>query len=382
MLEVIGKENRQGRNMEKTRDWKQNARNGRGAEAKRRLAGWTAAAIFLTSVFAAPAAAARAETVSGAEIRHQAQNSVRRVAYLRKDVTVEMNREKLEFRDEQGNVVYPLTYNGSTYLPLRAVSGLMGEPIEWNSAAKTVYLGRTLTHPVKYLLNPEESPYAKVVSSSADGKMSNILVREQRNILVMYDFETVQCRNERGETVYPINYNGSNYLPLRAVASLMEKEIVWDGSSRTVYIGSMTPLEENEVPEERPQTRAIRELFDREAEIYNRATIRIAEIGKWSSEEAPLMASGISSELRRAKENTLDAAELLKTSDLSEEERDAGEKLYAYVEITEYYILVMENIAYMAAAGEDYSILAETFLTFALESDKAMDAARKAIECL
>ena len=346
------------------------------------LAVLTAAAIFVTGVFAAPIAAAQAETATGAAVRNSAQSSVRRAAYLREDVTVELDREKLEFRDEQGNPVYPLTYNGSTYLPLRAVSGLMGEPIEWNSAAKTVYLGRTLTHPVKYLLDPEESPYVKVISNSADGKMSNILVREQRNILLMYDFEAVQCRNEWGETVYPINYNGSNYLPLRTAAALMGKDIVWDGSSRTVYIGSMTPVEKNEEPEVRPQTLAIRELFDKEAEICNRATTRIAEIGKWSSEEAPLMASEISSELRRAKENTLEAAELMESEDLSEEEQNAGQKLYAYVEITEYYILVMENIAYMAAAGEDYSILAETFLTFALESDKAMDAAREAIECL
>ena len=77
-----------------------------------------------------------------------------------------------------------------------------------------------------------------------------------------------------------------------------------------------------------------------------------------------------------------EAKKLLKTETFTDEEKEACQKLCDFIEITEYYILVMENIAYMAADKQDYSIMAENFLNFALESEKAMDSAREAIECL
>lgn len=337
----------------------------------------TVSAIVISVFTSAAASYAIPAGVSSAS-----STDTRRAAYLRQDVTVELNREKLSFADEKGGVIYPLTYNGSTYLPIRAVSGLMGEPIEWSNEARTVYIGKTLSMPVKYLLDPAESLYVKTVSYGASGIMSNIVVREQRNVLIMYDFEKLQFKNESGTVIYPINYNGSNYLPLRAIAELMDEPIVWDGKTKTVYIGSMTPIEEADEPQMRDETFSIIELYDREAELYNLATAKIAEIGKWTDDEARMMAASISDDLRTAAVNKNEAKRLLKTETFTEEEYEACQKLCDFIEMTEYYILVMENIAYMAADGQDYSVMAETFLNFALESDKAMDSAREAIECL
>ena len=58
----------------------------------------TLTASFLLSPSVACALPAN-ETISG---------DTRRAAYLRQDVTVELNREKLSFTDEQGAVVYLL----------------------------------------------------------------------------------------------------------------------------------------------------------------------------------------------------------------------------------------------------------------------------------
>ena len=162
----------------------------------------------------------------------------------------------------------------------------------------------------------------------------------------------------------------------------MGEEIVWDNKTKTVYIGSMTPVEETDEPEMRDETFSIIELYDREAELYNLATAKIVEISKWTDDQAPVMASSISEDLRTATLNNYEAKKLLKTETFTDEEKEACQKLCDFIEITEYYILVMENIAYMAADKQDYSIMAETFLNFALESEKAMDSAREAIECL
>lgn len=327
-------------------------------------------------------------------------------AYLREDVRVEYNRELLAFRDEKGNAVYPITYGGSTYLPVRAISGLMGEPIEWMARAKTVYIGKTLTRPVKTIINNHDSPYVEflypelieegtdgapgaavtkdgsVIMLPGSGSRSVIAVREQRNIFVMYDFEQIELMNEKGEIIYPINYNGSNYLPLRAIAKLMNEEIIWDGNTNTVYIGSMEKITPEEQEPVREEALAIQDLFNKEAEVYNTATGCIAGIAGWTNETAPEMAAKISDCLLIAQALSNDAVELRKTETFTEEETAAAQKLYEFIAVSEYYILVMENIAYMEVAGEDYSMLAETFLDFALASDKAMENAMEAIQSL
>ena len=45
--------------------------------------------------------------------------------------------------DAKGNRVYPITYEGSTYLPVRAVAGLAGYEVNWDQATRTVDLGET-----------------------------------------------------------------------------------------------------------------------------------------------------------------------------------------------------------------------------------------------
>ena len=44
-------------------------------------------------------------------------------------------------RDGQGNIVEPFTYEGTTYLPLRAVANALGLSVDWDNATKTAILG-------------------------------------------------------------------------------------------------------------------------------------------------------------------------------------------------------------------------------------------------
>ena len=62
-------------------------------------------------------------------------------ASLAADITIRHNGEVQSFRDANGNPVYPIMYQGTTYLPLRAVSGMLGVPVEWEGATRTVWLG-------------------------------------------------------------------------------------------------------------------------------------------------------------------------------------------------------------------------------------------------
>jgi hypothetical protein len=45
-------------------------------------------------------------------------------------------------KDAQGNVVEPFIYNGTTYLPVRAVSNALGKNVEWDGKTSSVYIGK------------------------------------------------------------------------------------------------------------------------------------------------------------------------------------------------------------------------------------------------
>ncbi|MBE7025837.1 MAG: copper amine oxidase N-terminal domain-containing protein, partial [Ruminococcaceae bacterium] len=44
-------------------------------------------------------------------------------------------------RDANGEKVEPMIYNGTTYVPLRAMSQLLGKKVEWDQATTSVYVG-------------------------------------------------------------------------------------------------------------------------------------------------------------------------------------------------------------------------------------------------
>ena len=62
-------------------------------------------------------------------------------AYLNSNITVKMDGEPQTFLDANGARVYPISYKGTTYLPIRAVAGLVGLDVDWDQATQTVLLG-------------------------------------------------------------------------------------------------------------------------------------------------------------------------------------------------------------------------------------------------
>lgn len=55
-------------------------------------------------------------------------------------------------KDSAGNQIEPFVYNGTTYLPVRAVGESLGKNVDWDGSTKTVYLGKR-TDASNYLLN-------------------------------------------------------------------------------------------------------------------------------------------------------------------------------------------------------------------------------------
>lgn len=59
-------------------------------------------------------------------------------------ISVTLNGEKQELKDANGNPVYTMVHDGTTYLPVRAVCSLAGLDVNWNSDTRTVELGKSV----------------------------------------------------------------------------------------------------------------------------------------------------------------------------------------------------------------------------------------------
>ena len=62
-------------------------------------------------------------------------------AFLNYGVTISYDGQEQTMYDANGNRVYPITYEGTTYVPIRAVSSMLGINVDWDGATKTVLLG-------------------------------------------------------------------------------------------------------------------------------------------------------------------------------------------------------------------------------------------------
>lgn len=84
-------------------------------------------------------------------------------ATLRPDVKVVVDGSLTTFKNNAGVEVYPIMYQGTTYLPLRSVGGLMNKAVDWDGNTQTVYLGEKNGTGKPVALMPEK------LSGSSDG---------------------------------------------------------------------------------------------------------------------------------------------------------------------------------------------------------------------
>lgn len=127
---------------------------------------------------------------------------------------------------DDGTPVLPISYNGTTYLPVRAVGYLLGLGIDWDGATKTVLITSTTT---------KTAPTAAVASKS------NTLIPISGAVLngdlkFRLDGKAAVPVGDDGAPVLPISYNGTTYLPVRAMGYLLGLGIDWDGATKTVLI--------------------------------------------------------------------------------------------------------------------------------------------------
>ena len=79
---------------------------------------------------------------------------------LNRNLTITYRGEAQTMSDVNGNQVFPISYEGTTYLPIRAVSNMLDIPIEWDGSANAVHID------LSYVPEPEstEPPVTEALS--------------------------------------------------------------------------------------------------------------------------------------------------------------------------------------------------------------------------
>lgn len=147
-------------------------------------------------------------------------------ATLSPDVTVRIDGAVCDFYNAQGKEVHPIIYNGTTYIPLRAVGELMGKNVNWDGATGTASLSGTRTTG-----NVTGTP-----DTAAKRADVTFTLRPEYHIVI--DGTERTFTNANGTKIDPAIYNGSIYLPLRAIGEIMGKSVSWDGATQTVRLDS------------------------------------------------------------------------------------------------------------------------------------------------
>lgn len=144
-------------------------------------------------------------------------------AKLRPDFTIVIDGKEKNFKRADGSAAYALVYEDATYLPLRAIGEALGKNVNWNEKTKTITLEGERT------AKDSSNKYIK-------GEKQTVWVQVRDDFTIVIDGKEKTFRTSAGKEIYPLLYDGSTYLPLRAIGQIMDKDVAWDKDTKTVTL--------------------------------------------------------------------------------------------------------------------------------------------------
>ena len=123
-------------------------------------------------------------------------------AFLNHGITVEYNDVDQVMVDANGAKVIPITYNGSTYLPVRAVSNMLGVNVGWDQATQTVLLGNS--YPDVVAPTPVTPPPAPVNPTPTTTGVPTTVTSDKLDISFVFDIANRVAPNQYKVAEYNI----------------------------------------------------------------------------------------------------------------------------------------------------------------------------------
>lgn len=97
-----------------------------------------------------------------------AQSIEKAIKVIYDDFKIYVDGNLIEPKDANGNKVDPFIYNGTTYLPVRAVADALGENVKWEGKTKSIYIGKAPGgHYMSDILEPYYYNFLRVESNKS-----------------------------------------------------------------------------------------------------------------------------------------------------------------------------------------------------------------------
>lgn len=144
-------------------------------------------------------------------------------------------------RDVNGNRVLTFLYNGTTYLPARAISTLYGANIEWKNNAIYITSGNTATDSYYYdeygnKVYIQNYPDVPFTNESPSYKLTKTQLTGYSGVKVYVDGQQIIPRDVTGKEVDVFIINGTTYLPARAISNIFGASINWNQETNSAIL--------------------------------------------------------------------------------------------------------------------------------------------------
>lgn len=162
---------------------------------------------------------------------------------LNRMLTVKYNSAEQSMKDANGEPVYPISYNGTTYLPIRAICDMLGVDIEWDEPTNTVSISERSSLRERRLIFTEcdfTGGYCEafdITLALPDGWTIKTIADKdltQSQKLYMYGNESEKryIYDDSGECVGAIGYNAYS---LNEGVAESNKSVYWEVAIPTMY---------------------------------------------------------------------------------------------------------------------------------------------------
>lgn len=158
-------------------------------------------------------------------------------------VSMYMDDRQVTPTDANGKPVEVFVYNGTTYIPVRAVSKLFDTPIQWDGKTRGVYIGKhSSTTPAAYLEELEPFTGFNLKCATNEGIVTDNVGTRRNHVLITRNgdntFDNVYYLNGNytsmtGTLYQPKEYKNYNYKGYYSSVSIY-------GDDRLLYEGSVT----------------------------------------------------------------------------------------------------------------------------------------------
>ena len=145
---------------------------------------------------------------------------------MRPQVSVMVDGVERDFYNAQGQQVYAVFYDGTHYLPVRAIGELMGKNVNWDQSTLTISLTA-----------PRTTGTVQGTPGTA-AQAQSIQMENRPDFTILVEGEKKSFKDAQGHAVYPMLYQGTTYLPVRAIGELMGKNVSWNSQSAVITLGS------------------------------------------------------------------------------------------------------------------------------------------------